>query len=195
MLADLNGAPVIRRTVDAVLAAGFGEVIVTTGAQHAEIAAALDGFGVRIIHTPGWDEGMAASIRAGVAALAGKGRGLFVFLGDMPLVPIDLCDPLARLACDAGYAARPVVSGRPGHPVCFIGNAVRDLALLQGDQGAAHILKHRTEGVAYLETDEIGAVLDIDAPEDLARAERAWKSRATSETKDSAISRGALPKP
>lgn len=194
LLADLDGAPVIRRTTQAVLAAGFSDVIVATGDQHRGIVGTLDGLACRIVHTPGWEEGMAASIRTGSAALMPGSKGLFVFLGDMPLVPAGLCGELARLAQDSGYAARPRVAGRPGHPVCFVGDAVRDLASLESDQGAAHILKRRTD-VAYLDTDETGAILDIDTPEDLAIIERAWKSRATSATSESAISRGALPKP
>ncbi len=194
LLADLGGAPVIRRTTEAVLAAGFGDVVVATGAEHARIDAALQGLSCRIVPTPGWEEGMAASIRTGSAALASCRSGLFVFLGDMPLVPAHLGAQLAEIAIQAGYAARPVVKDKPGHPVCFVGEAVRDLALLKGDQGAAFGLRQRSH-IGYLPTDDIGAILDIDSPADLLTAERAWNSRATSATSDSAISRGALPKP
>ena len=195
MLADLDGVPVVRRTTEAVLAAGFGYVIVVTGAQHVEVVGALDGLACQIVHTPDWEEGMAASIRTGSAALSHCPGGIFVFLGDMPMAPAGSCEALARLAIASGYAARPRFQGRPGHPVCFVHDAVGDLAMLQGDQGAAHILKQLPAGVAYLEADDIGAVLDIDTPDDLAAMECAWKSRETSATSDSAISRGALPKP
>ncbi len=194
LLADLGGAPVICRTTEAVLAAGFGDVVVATGAEHVRIDAALQGLSCRIVPTPGWEEGMAASIRTGSAALASCRSGLFVFLGDMPLVPAHISGRLAELAIQMGYAARPIVRDKPGHPVCFVGKAASDLALLTGDQGAAFGLKQRTD-VGYLPTDDIGAILDIDSPEDLLAAEREWNSRATSATSDSAISRGALPKP
>lgn len=195
MLAQLDGVAVIRRTTEAVLTAGFGDVVVAAGAQLSAIADALGGLACRIVHASGWEEGMAASIRTGSAAMMPGTKGLFVFLGDMPLVPIALCAPLARLAEASGYAARPISSGKPGHPVCFVRDAVADLATLKGDQGAAHLLKRRAADVAYLETEDMGVLLDIDLPEDLTAAERVWKSRATSATSDSAISRGALPKP
>lgn len=195
LLADLGGAPVIRRTADAVLSAGFGEVVVATGAAHPQIAAALAGLACRIVPTPDWEEGMAASLRAGLAALGTPEQGVLVFLGDMPLVPVALCPPLAALAQAAGYAARPRVGGQPGHPAAFTLAALPDLARLTGDVGAAALLKGREQGVAYLETEAIGAVLDIDAPEDLAAAIAAWNACATSATSESAISRGALPKP
>ena len=185
LLAPLAGAPVIRRTVEAVLSAGLQDLVVATGAEHEAIAAALEGLACRLVPTHDWDEGMAASLRTGLAALAPDARGVFVFLGDMPLVPVDLCSGLAIQAEAAGYAA----------PAAFTRAAVPDLARLSGDIGAAALLKGRSEGVAYIETEAFGAVLDIDSPADLAAAERAWNACATSATSDSAISRGALPKP
>ncbi len=195
LLAPFAGSALIRRTAEAVCAAGFAEVLVVTGAGGPAITAALDGLPCRIIAAPEWREGMAASLRTGLAAIASAEAGVFVFLGDMPLVPVPLCADLAILAQRAGYAARPVMAGQPGHPAAFTRAAFADLAELRGDAGANRLLAGRTSGVAYLETDEAGALIDIDAPEDLAAAERAWKLRATSATSDSAISRGALPKP
>lgn len=195
MLALLGGVPVIRRTVEAVCAAHFAEVLVVAGAQAEAITDALVGMDCRIVPAPDWREGMAASLRAGIAAVSPRTNGVFVFLGDMPLVPMGLCPQLAGLAERAGYAARPVVAGKPGHPACFTRSAFADLARLTGDCGATRLLQQRTQGVAYLATDAAGAMLDIDAPGDLAAAERAWNSRATSASSDSAISRGALPNP
>lgn len=195
LLAPLAGAPVIRRTAEAVVSAGFDEVVVATGAEHGAIAEALNGLACHLVATPDWQEGMAASLRSGLAALAPDARGVFIFLGDMPLAPVELCGALAQQAEAAGYAARPCVGGTPGHPAAFTRAAFPDLARLSGDAGAAALLKGRTAGVAYLDTEAIGAVLDIDAPADLAAAERAWNACATSATSDSAMSRGALPKP
>jgi molybdenum cofactor cytidylyltransferase len=195
MLALLGGVPVIRRTAEAVGLADFGEVLVVAGAQADAITDALVGMDCRIVPATDWREGMAASLRAGIAAVAPRTNGAFVFLGDMPLVPMDLCQQLADLAETAGYAARPVVAGKPGHPACFMRSAFADLLRLTGDCGATGLLQQRTQGVAYLATDAAGAMLDIDAPGDLAAAERVWNSRVTSASSASAISRGALPNP
>jgi molybdenum cofactor cytidylyltransferase len=195
LLADLAGVPVIRRTVEAVSAQGFAEVIVTTGEHHRAIAEALGGLDCRLVPVPDWAEGMAASLRTGVGALDPDAHGVCVFLGDMPLVPAQLSGELARLASAAGYGARPMVSGQPGHPACFTGAALADLMQLSGDSGAGELLKRRGGQVAYLETEASGALLDIDAPEDLAAMVDEWKSRATSATSESAMSRGDLPKP
>ena len=194
LLADLAGAPVIRRVAESVVQGGFAEVLVVTGADDAAVQAALEGLAVRIIHAPRWAEGMAATLREGIAALAPDTSGAFVFLGDMPMVPVGLCTELAALADQAGYAARPRVSGKPGHPAAFTCAAFADLMALDGDTGANALLRQRRD-VAYIETADTGALFDIDTSGDLAAATRAWKACATSATSDNATSRGALPKP
>lgn len=195
LLSDLGGVPLIRRVAEAVAGVGFAEVLVVTGADDEALRAALSGLPLRIIHAPDWAEGMAATLRSGIAALAPDAKGACVFLGDMPLVPVDLCARLVEAAERAGYAARPRFEGKPGHPVAFTRAAFADLIALTGDQGATALLRARPDTVAYCDTADSGALLDIDTPDDLAIAARVWNACATSATSDSATSRGALPKP
>lgn len=169
-------------------------MVVVTGAEGASLRSALEGLSCRIVDAPDWGEGMAASLRTGIAALDSEARGVCVFLGDMPLVPFGLCGSLAQAAERAGYAARVRCEGLPGHPAAFTRAAFADLARLTGDAGAASLLKGRSD-VAYCDTADRGALLDIDSPEDLAAVVAAWNACATSATSDSATSRGALPKP
>lgn len=194
LLVDLGGVPVIRRVADAVAGAGFAEILVVAGAEGASLRSALTGVACRILDAPDWAEGMAASLRAGVAALDCHAAGVCVFLGDMPLVPVSVCADLILAAQSAGYAARPRCGGKPGHPVAFTRAAFADLIALEGDTGAAALLAGRGD-VAYLETADRGVLLDIDTPADLAAASAAWNACATSATSDSATSRGALPNP
>lgn len=147
-----------------------------TGADDANIRRALAGADVFISHAPDWAEGMAATLRTGVAALSPESKGVCVFLGDMPLVPMTLCGPLVEAAEQAGYAARPRCAGKPGHPVAFTRAAFADLLALEGDTGATALLKARGQAVAYLDTADSGVLLDIDTPDDLARAAAAWKA-------------------
>lgn len=176
LLADLGGAPVIRRVAERVAQGSFAELVVVTGAGGASLHAALAGIECRIVDAPDWAEGMAATLRAGVAALSPGARGVCVFLGDMPLVPVGLCGALAEAAQAAGYAARPRFEGKPGHPVAFTRAAFADLMTLEGDSGATALLKAKAEAVAYCDTAERGVLFDIDTPEDLAAACAAWQA-------------------
>lgn len=195
LLADLGGEPVLRRTVAGICAAGFCETIVVVGAEHVAVAASLEGLACKAVKASDWPDGISASIRVGIEALRYKSNGLFLFLGDMPLVPIDLCANLAGLAKKSGYAARPKFGDVPGHPVAFVQEALPDLLALAGDEGARSLLRGTGAKLGYLPTMDEGAILDVDTPSDLARAERLWKSCFTSDRIDSAMSRGVLPSP
>jgi molybdenum cofactor cytidylyltransferase len=195
LLADLAGEPLLRRTAEAICAVGFSETIVVVGADDAAAKAALAGLPCKVVHAPNWAAGISASIRAGIEALQHEREGLFVFLGDMPLVPNELCEDLADLAKSTGYAARPLRGDVPGHPVAFVNAAAADLMALTGDEGAGALLRGAGAKIGYLPTQDEGAILDIDTPAALACAERLWKSRFTSDMIDSAMSCGDLPKP
>jgi molybdenum cofactor cytidylyltransferase len=174
LLADLRGVPVVRRVAERVLGAGFAEMVVVTGAGGASLRSGLEGLSCRFVDASDWAEGMAASLRAGIAALAADAPGACVFLGDMPLVPVGLCADLIAAAETAGYAARPRHAGKPGHPVAFTRAALADLMMLEGDKGATALLAGRGD-VAYLDTADSGVLFDIDTPADLCAAAAAWK--------------------
>lgn len=195
LLADLAGASVLRRSADAICALELCETIVVAGAEVEAVRAALAGLPCRVVQASNWAEGMSASIRVGVEALQHEWEGLFLFLGDMPLVPGGLCAELARLAKSAGYAARPLCGDAPGHPVAFVKAAAVDLMALTGDMGAGALLRGAGPRIGYLPTSDEGTILDVDTPADLVRAQRLWKSRFTSDMIDSAMSRGDLPRP
>jgi molybdenum cofactor cytidylyltransferase len=195
LLADLAGEPVLRRTVAAVCSGEFVETIIVAGADYGAVAEALTGLPCKIVHASDWAAGISTSIRVGIEALQREQKGLFLFLGDMPQAPVHLCHELANLAQRSGFAARPMYGDVPGHPVAFVNAALPALLALTGDEGAGSILRGAGPKLAYLPTTDEGAILDVDTPSDLARAERLWKSRFTSDMIESAISRGDLPKP
>jgi molybdenum cofactor cytidylyltransferase len=121
---------------------------------------------LRLIPVPDADEGIAASLRAAVAALPAEGA--LVFLGDMPSIPTGLAADLAA-ALDAGTdLAAPFVDGRRGHPVLFGRAWFPRLLALSGDTGGQAILTEAGDRLVRVETDDPGALFDVDRREDLA---------------------------
>ncbi|MFZ5668518.1 MAG: NTP transferase domain-containing protein, partial [Pseudomonadota bacterium] len=87
--------------IDGALAAAFAapvrRVTVVWGADEGVVAAARrfaaargETARLRLLGCPGHAEGLAASLRAGIAGLSPDAAGAFLFLGDMPRVPRDL---------------------------------------------------------------------------------------------------------
>ncbi len=108
---------------------------------------------------------LSASLQAGIRA-AGDVEGVFVFLGDMPLVPHDAAAALAARLGDA-YAALPRQGGKPGHPVLLSRRALGDIPGLSGDAGAGKLLKARDD-VVFWDCDSPFIHADVDCPGDLA---------------------------
>jgi len=111
---------------------------------------------------------LSTSLKAGIAA-ASDCDGAFIFLGDMPLIPHDLASKLAN-ALGGSFAAVPRHHYRNGHPVLLSAKAFPEITRLSGDQGAGKLLAGRSD-IAFVETDDEGALLDIDRAEDIPRLE------------------------
>lgn len=172
LLADYGDAPLLHAALRAARAAPVRSVTVVTGRDAdavADCAAAFDPR-IRIVHAADHEEGMAASLRAGIASLGADVDGAFVFLGDMPRVPPAVLAPLAA-AVDAGApAAAPVFADRRGNPVVLGRALFGDVGALRGDVGARPILQGLGAALALVEAPDDGVLFDVDVREDLSRA-------------------------
>src|SRR3954469_25969218 len=95
-------------------------VVVVLGSYAEEIGASVRFASAEPIVCEDWAEGMAASLRAGVAELAGA-DWVVVTLGDMPGVTAEVIEAVIG-AIEAGPGAdavRAAYDGRPAHPVAL----------------------------------------------------------------------------
>jgi molybdenum cofactor cytidylyltransferase len=176
LLAPFRGGVVLDGALAAAFAAPARTVTVVTGADAEKVQAAARACAeragqaarLRIVHAPDHAEGMGASLRTGVASLTSDAQGAFVFLGDMPRVPVAV-PPLLVLALAGGApAAAPVFQGRRGNPVLLGATLFPDVLALQGDAGARAILQGLGGRLALVEAADDGVLFDVDRPGDLA---------------------------
>jgi len=159
--------------IDGALTSAFAAparaVTVVTGADPA-VNAAARAFAartgqtsrLRLIHAADHTEGMAASLRAGLAGLPPDTAGAFVFLGDMPRIPANIPPALAEAFKNGAEAAAPVFEGRRGHPVLFGRSLFAKLLGLHGDDGARAVLSGLGEALALVEALDAGVLFDVD---------------------------------
>ena len=174
LVAQFAGGALLDGALAAAFAAPVRSVTVVTGADAPAVEAAARAFGartgnaerLRVVHASDHAEGMAASLRAGIASLRLDVAGAFVFLGDMPRVPHAVLEPLAELIAQRHAAAAPVFQGRRGHPAVFARALFPDLTALSGDHGARAILDRVSPPL--VEAPDDGVLFDVDAPGDLA---------------------------
>jgi molybdenum cofactor cytidylyltransferase len=174
LLAPFRGGVLLDAALAAALAAPVKGVVLVSGADREAVDAAAQACAVRrgeadrlrIVHASDHAEGLAASIRAGVAALPESASGVLIFLGDMPDIPGEIpAEIVARLGAGA-EAAVPVHDRRRGHPAGFAASLFPALAALEGDRGARDLLVRLGRRVAEVPA-EAGVLADVDTPEDL----------------------------
>lgn len=131
------------------------------------LAAQLEGEGARVIRAARADEGMGASLAAGVAA-ATDADGWLVALADMPWIATATHASVAG-ALQAGAAiAAARYRGNRGHPVGFAAALRAELLALDGDEGAKRVIAAHREGLTPIDVDDPGVLRDVDVADDLA---------------------------
>ena len=167
---DPSGQPMIARTLGATRASGADPVLLVLGHDAARIRSACPA--AAFLHAADHAEGLAASLRCGIAAAEREGwDAALVCLGDMPLVLPATLDRLVgawRDACPRPDAVLPVSNGRRGNPVLWDRRMFRTLLGLRGDVGARAVLDRSQGAVLAVETDDAGVLEDFDTPAKLA---------------------------
>jgi CTP:molybdopterin cytidylyltransferase MocA len=164
-LAQVRGRPLLEHALTAARgAAGIERFVVVLGAHTDEVRAGVDLEDFEVIECADWEEGIAASLRAGVAALGDVGAAV-VLLGDMPgLTPQVVAGALDHLE---GYdAVRTLAGGAPTHPVVLGERALALVPDLRGDHGARELFSALR--VREWEAGHLFDATDIDTPDDLA---------------------------
>jgi len=166
LLAAFGGVPLVRKSLDTVLASIADSTVVVTGHRAAEIVQALNGLDCAVVHNPDFASGMASSLRAGLAAVRDKADGILVMLADMPgLSSADLDRLISAFHARNGQAIiRAVAGGKRGNPVILPRATFEAIGRLEGDIGARPVIED--SGLTVIDV-EIGtaALLDTDTPE------------------------------
>ena len=160
----------VARSVDHLIAAGIAPILVVTGHRADDIRTALTGRDVRFVHADRYQDGLAESLKAGLAALPEDAAAVMVCLADMPLVePSSLSLITAAYDPDEGrLIVVPTHAGRQGNPVLWDRSFVEEMMTLSGDVGARSLLKRHMEAVAEVEIPSDSVLRDFDTPESLA---------------------------
>jgi molybdenum cofactor cytidylyltransferase len=184
LLAELAGKPLVRIAAEAALASRARPVIVVTGHQRERVEAALEGLPVRFVHNPDFADGLSTSLKAGIAALPEDVAGAVVCLGDMPQISGPLIDELAgALDPERGaLIAVPTFEGKRGNPVLWSRRFFPELAALQGDVGARHLIGTYRDAVVEVPVTSAGVFFDIDTPDALADAAAAFSPERPTKT-------------
>lgn len=162
LLLEHGGETLLARAIR-VAGAACERVLVVVGAYaeiYRPVAVAL---GAEVVENPGWEEGLASSLRTGLAA-AGDAPRVLVILADQPFVPAPhlwaLLDEAETRDAELVFSRYP--GGELGAPA-VIGKALFGRVMeLAGDRGAKALQRY-AERVAEV---ALADARDVDTPEE-----------------------------
>ena len=165
-LVRIQGRPLLHTVVTRAAEVTGNALIVVLGSGVGELAPLLRHSPGSVVVNRQWREGLASSIRAGVARLPATCAGALLVLADQAAVT---SDDLRRLA--GTWRRRPqciaaaLYAGTTGAPAIFPRSSFAELAALRGDGGARSVLRRSPDRVIRVPMPS--AELDLDTPEDL----------------------------
>jgi CTP:molybdopterin cytidylyltransferase MocA len=164
-LVEVDGEPLVRRGVRLLADGGCTPVVVVVGAAAEQVRPLCDG--ARVVEAADWATGMAASLRAGLAAVTGD--ACVVALVDQPGVTAAAVERLRSAHRDGARAAVATYGGRPRNPVLLDRSVWAGVAAAAvGDEGARPWLRANPELVVEVDCTDVGTPDDVDTPQDLA---------------------------
>lgn len=166
-LVQLGGRPALHRVVSNCVAVAGSAVTVVIGANAKDLTRLLGHSPASMIVNRQWEEGMASSLRRGLAALPPTCDAVMIVLGDqVAITPDDLKRLVGAWKEEEGVIAAAMYEGHVGVPAIFPRICFSELSQLRGDQGARIILERHSFRLVRVPMPN--AAVDLDTPEDLA---------------------------
>ena len=176
-LLPLGESTVLERTIANVRGAEVNEIVLVLGASAEVIRRQLPSSllqGLNVVVNQAYGEGMSSSLRAGISALDQGTEATLIVLGDQPFIrPRTMDQVIKAYRRDQAQIVIPLFHGSRGNPVLLDRSVFSEVMALEGDVGCRAIFGNHLAGIAKVEVEDEGILLDIDHPDDYDRLR--WK--------------------
>jgi len=172
-LLPLGSGTVLQRTLANVRASGLDEIVLVLGSSADSIRRQLPRpvvEGVKVVTNENYEQGMASSLRTGIAALDPNADAALIILADQPFIRPGT---FARIV-DAYRRTRakiviPMHRGARGNPVLLDRSVFGEVMALEGDIGCRAIFGNHLDEIVKVDVQDPGILLDIDSKDDYER--------------------------
>ncbi len=144
-----KGKGLLQNTMDVALGTNIDPVIVITGANASIIEAELLTYLVKKVFNEKWENGMASSIKCGLAfaeQIVPDLDGVLLMVCDQPFVDEDLIKNLIKKQKESGTAITACSYEEvTGIPAIFHKSIFPEMKMLEGDNGAKNIIRNNKD--------------------------------------------------
>jgi molybdenum cofactor cytidylyltransferase len=164
-LLRLGDTTVLGQTLANVRRAALDEIILVLGASAEAIRRQL-----KVVVNAHYEQGMAASLRAGLEAVSPQTTAVLIVLADQPLIrPATLTQLADHYRRTNPQILIPTYRGTRGNPVLLDRSLFAEAMALEGDVGCRALFAQHPETIEKLEVEDEGILLDIDNQDDYQR--------------------------
>ncbi len=164
----IGGVPLLRRSVDTLLAAELGELVVVLGHDSADTQALLEDLPLRTVTNDDYQSGQMTSVHCGLGSLSQTCEGVMIALGDQPALTVSdiyyLVD--AFFARDGGEVVIPEYQGKRGNPIIISNRCQQEIISGKYNLGCRLFIENNPELVRTVEMPGPSVVIDLDTPMD-----------------------------
>lgn len=166
-LLTYRGQTFLETIIATLREAGIERVAVVLGHHAEEIQRAIELPGVEVVVNAAYRLGQTSSLQAGLRALdAPDLEAVVLCLVDHPAVSAATVRQLVdSFRASPAPVVIPTYQGRRGHPVVISRALFPELLSLGPAEGANTIIRRHRAATHFVEVDDSGILLDVDAPE------------------------------
>lgn len=171
LLLPFGDKTMLDTTLDQILAAGVGEVVVVTGHEAERIQVILKNRPVKAVFNPDFATGMTTSIQVGIRAASPETQGFMICLSDMPLIDPAIYGLLADvffeiIKTEQRVIVQPVFENTPGNPVIFSVVFKNEMLALEHPEGCKPVVQANREFVVRVTVSSDSILQDTDTRAD-----------------------------
>jgi molybdenum cofactor cytidylyltransferase len=181
-LVKMGERTLLETTLSAVQSSRIQETILVLGYQADEILKTVKlPSTIQFVTNESYEKGMSTSIRAGISAISPDSAAALIVLADQPFLKPSIINALIEEyeSTDAAILL-PVYKGFRGNPVLIDRSLFPEMMQIEGDIGCRSLFGIHADKIHKVPVDDIGVLIDIDSPEDLARISN-FRNGASSE--------------
>lgn len=166
-LLRLDDRPLLQHVLDNVRVSGVMESVLVLGFAAEAIRREIDAGNVRVVINQNYQQGMGASLKAGLSAVNPQAEAAIVVLADQPFVrPATLDQLVAEHDRCKAQILIPTYRGFRGNPVLLDRSVFPEIMTIQGDMGCRAIFGNHLESIVKVPVDDVGILLDLDRQSD-----------------------------
>jgi molybdenum cofactor cytidylyltransferase len=174
-LLPIDGVRFIEKIVTSLRSTRVGKIMVVLGHNAAAIRQRISDLQVDLVLNPDYKQGQLSSLAAAIRSIEAANDvervdGILVHLVDHPYINADLVNSMI----DRFYETKKLIvvpryQDRRGHPVIFSKALFGELLATPLDRGAKAVVHAHRDDTLEIDTNDEGAIIDIDTPEEYRR--------------------------